>query len=149
MTIGEFSCLPPFMDEITHGWNNLSLLNREGDDMKLKKRCPIEEFSLVARFLTSRALSIDAVARTFTPIWKTRNGFQIRNLGDHKLLFVFDNESDAKRVLQNEPWSFDKHLIVFQRFNKDKVLEDYSLNEAALWVQVHNISLAYMDRETA
>ena len=68
MKIGEFSCLPPFMDEITHGWNNLSLLDREGDDMKLKKRRPIEEFSLVARFLTSRALSIDAVARTSTPI---------------------------------------------------------------------------------
>ncbi|XP_050273150.1 uncharacterized protein LOC126716163 [Quercus robur] len=99
--------------------------------------------------VTSRALSIDAVARTFTPIWKTRNGFQIRNLGDHKFLFVFDNESDAERVLQNEPWSFDKHLIVFQRFNKDKVLDDYNLNKAALWVQVHNIPLAYMDRETA
>ena len=75
MKIAEFSCLPPFMDEIRQGWNNLSLLDREGDDMKLKKKCPIEEFSLVARFLTSRALSIDAVARTFTPIWKTRNGF--------------------------------------------------------------------------
>ncbi|XP_065636818.1 UPF0481 protein At3g47200-like [Quercus suber] len=137
------------MDEITHEWNNLSLLEREGDDMQLKKKCPIEEFSLVARFLTSRALSIDAVARTFTSIWKTRNGFQIRNLGDHKLLFIFDNGSDAERVLQNEPWSFDKHLIVFQRYNKDTTLENYSLNEAALWVQVHNIPLGYMDKETA
>lgn len=91
---------------------------------------------------------MDAVARTFTPIWRTRNGFQIRNLGDHKLLFVFDNKPDADRVLQNEPWSFDKHLIVFQRYNKDMILEDYKLNEASLWVQVHNISMGYMDRET-
>ena len=99
MRLSEFSCLPSLMDEITQGWNDLSLLDRESDDMKLKKKCPIEEFSLVARFLTSRVLSIYAVARTFTPIWKTHNGFQIRNLGDHKLLFIFDNESEAERVL--------------------------------------------------
>ena len=70
-------------------------------------------------------------------------------MGDHKLLFIFDNESDAERVLQNEPWSFDKHLIVFQHSNKDTVLKNYSLTEAALWVQVHNIPLGFMDRETA
>ena len=93
-------------------------------------------------------LSIDAVARTFTPLWRTRNGFQIWNLGDHKLLFIFDNKLDVERVLQNGPWSFDKHLIVFQRYNKDTVLEDYSLNEATLWVQVHNILMGYMDKET-
>lgn len=136
------------MDDITQDWSNLSLIDREKDDMKLTKKRPLEEFSLVARFLTSRALSMDAVARTFTPIWRTRNGFQIRNLGDHKLLFVFDNKLDANRVLQNEPWSFDKHLIVFKRYNKDMVLEDYKLNEALLWVQVHNISMGHMDRET-
>ncbi|XP_075663236.1 uncharacterized protein LOC142632780 [Castanea sativa] len=91
---------------------------------------------------------MDAVARTFTPIWRTRNGFQIRNLGNHKLLFIIDNKLDAERVLQNEPWSFDKHLIVFQCYNKDTVLEDYNVNEASLWVQVHNIPIGYMDRET-
>ena len=62
MRISDFSCLPSSMDEITQGWNNLSLLDREGDDMKLKKKCLAKEFSLVAKFLTSRALSIDAVA---------------------------------------------------------------------------------------
>lgn len=87
------------MDEITQGWSNLSLLDKEGGDIKLQKECPTEEFSLAARFLTSRALSMEVVARTFTPIWRTCNGFQIRNLGDHKLLFIFDKKPDAERVL--------------------------------------------------
>ena len=124
-------------------------MDREEDNMKLIKKGPKEEFSLVARFLTSRAQNINAVARTFTPLWRTQNGFQIQNLGDHKLLFIFDNKPNVERVLQNEPWSFDKHLIVLQCYNKDTVLEDYALNEAMFWVQVHNISLGYMDRETA
>ena len=102
MILSDFSHHPTIMDEITQGWSSLSLLDREGDNMKLKKKCPTEEFSLVARFLTSRELSMDAVARTFTLLWRTHNGFQIRKLGDHKFLFIFDNKPDAERVLQNE-----------------------------------------------
>ena len=100
------------------------IFDREEDDMKLTKKWQPEEYALVARFLTTRALSMDAMARTFTPIWRTRNGFKIRNLGDHKLLFIFDNKSEMEKVLQNEPWSYDKHLIVFQRYNRDTVLDD-------------------------
>ena len=124
-------------------------MDREDDNMPLTKKGPKEEFSLVARFLTSRALNINAVARTFSPLWRSQNGFQIRNLGDHKLLFIFDNKPDVERILQNEPWSFDKHLVVFQRYNKNTVSEDYALNEATFWVQVHNIPLGYMDTDTA
>ena len=56
------------MDDITQGWNNLSLTDREEDDVKLRRKGHSEEFALVARFLTSKALSMDAVARTCNPI---------------------------------------------------------------------------------
>jgi len=72
----------------------------------------------VAKFFTPRALNVDTVARTFNPIWRAKNGFQIQNLGDHRLLFIFDNKGDVNRVLRNEPWSFDKHAIVLQFYNQ-------------------------------
>lgn len=74
----------------------------------------------------------DIMAKTFKPIWRARNGFKIRNLGDHKLLFIFNNKPDAKRVLNNESWSFDKHLVVLQRYGTDILLQDFSLNETTL-----------------
>ena len=43
------------MKHITEAWNDLPLLDREGDDMKLlekKKKIQVQEFSLVAKFLT-------------------------------------------------------------------------------------------------
>ena len=46
------------MKDITDAWNDLPLLDREGDDMKLlekkkkKKKNQVQEFSLVAKFLT-------------------------------------------------------------------------------------------------
>ena len=56
------------MDDITQGWNNLSLIDREEDDVKLRRKGHSEKFALVARFLTSKALSMDVVAKTFNPI---------------------------------------------------------------------------------
>ena len=91
------------MDEITEAWDVLSLSDREGNDLKLQRKKPREEFSIVAKFLTKRTLNIDAVARTFKPIWRSRNGFSIKNLGEHKLLFIFDNKTDVDQILQQEP----------------------------------------------
>ena len=62
---------------------------------------------------------MDVVARTFKQIWRSTNGFKIRHQGDHKVLFVFDNLSDVDKILHNQPWSFDKHLVVLQRYVHD------------------------------
>ena len=40
-------------------------------------------------------------------------------LGNHKILFVFDNKPNADRVFLSEPWSFDKYLVVMQRYKKN------------------------------
>ena len=40
------------------------------------------------------------------------NGFKVRNVGDHILLFVFDNKKEAEKIFASDSWSFDKHLVV-------------------------------------
>ena len=61
------------------------------------------EFSIASKFLTNGALNIDAIAKTFIPLWHSKNGFRVRHLGDHRVLFVFDNKMEVDRVLQSEP----------------------------------------------
>ena len=85
------------MEDITNGWNKLSLFDRERGEFKFQAQHKSQEFSIVAKFFTSRALNVEAVARTFNPTWRSKNGFQIQNLGDHQLLFIFENKSDVER----------------------------------------------------
>lgn len=62
------------------------------------------------------------------------------------VLFTFGNKLEVDRILSSEPWSFDKHLMTVQRFNKDIVLSDSDFHFATFWVQVHNILARYRNR---
>lgn len=84
---------------------------------------------LAAKFLTPRFLIMDVVARTFKQLWRSTNGFKIKRLGDHKVLFVFDNLLDVDRIIQNQPWSFDKHFVVIQRYDSDTPTSNFSLTK--------------------
>lgn len=75
------------MDDLMKHWNCLSLSKRESDDICLQKdRCSTEHL-IAAFFLTRRALNMEAVARTFKPLWRVDNGFTVSNEGAHKVLF--------------------------------------------------------------
>ena len=137
------------MKDLTKQWNCLSLSEREGEELCIKKDHQSKERIIAAFFLTQRALNMEAIARTFKLLWRSENGFKIQREGDHKVLFVFDNKEDVDRILSTEPWSFDKSLVVTQRFDKNSSIEELNFNKASFWVQVHNIPIRYRNRSIA
>lgn len=79
----------------------MSLNDREGGRACLSKELGSNEFIIAAKFQTKRALNINAIVRTFSPLWRCCNGFKVGIAGDHMLLFVFDNEEE---VGKNPAW---------------------------------------------
>ena len=137
------------MEDLSKQWTKFSLLDREGDKITLGKNRGSNEHIIAAKFLTRRALNVDAIGRTFKPLWRAINGFTIKNMGNHILLFVFGNLEDVHRVLLSEPWTFDKHLVVVQKYEKNTPLQDVSFNKTSMWVQVFDIPVRYMTKEVA
>ena len=105
-------------------------------------------FKLAARFFTKRVVNAEAVARTFKPLWKPIGEFKIRDIGGNILLFEFDDVLDLERVLEFEPWSCDKSLVVFQRAVDAESAPLLDFATATFWVQLHNIPEKSLNQET-
>ena len=112
------------MDSLTKEWNWLSLSDQEGDTFDFENQNLKPRSMLAAKFFTERALSIEVVARNLRPLWKTKHEFRIKDLGNHLILFTFEDELDAEKILLGAPWSFDKYLIALCRYETDQSLKD-------------------------
>ena len=60
--------------------------------------------------------------------------------------YTFESKLDVDKVLSSEPWSFDKHLMVVQRYEKDIVLSEMDFKSATFWVQIHNILTKFKNK---
>ena len=69
------------MEDLSKQWTKFSLLDREGDKITLGKNRESIEHIIAAKFLTRRALNVDAVGRTFKPLRRVINGFTIKKHG--------------------------------------------------------------------
>ena len=137
------------MDELTKQWKGLSLSQWEGPKFRMRSDLATTEYIIVAKFLTKRTLNMDAIAATFQPLWRSKNGFRLKNLGNHIVLFIFDSKADVDNILANEPWSYDKNLMVLQQYEADSKVENLSFNLTHFWVQVHGIPVRFMNKRVA
>uniref|UniRef100_A0A2N9HDU2 Reverse transcriptase domain-containing protein n=1 Tax=Fagus sylvatica TaxID=28930 RepID=A0A2N9HDU2_FAGSY len=98
------------MEDLNGLWQRLSLSETEEDRFILEPTKQSATHILAAKFFTRRVINVEAVTRTFRPLWRSENGFSARDMGDNIMIFEFEDEADLKRVLMAEPWSYDKIL---------------------------------------
>ena len=53
------------------------------------------------------------------------------------------------RVLDGEPWTFDKHMMLLQVFDGTEEVRDMKFELANFWVQVHDLPLRFRNRKVA
>ena len=127
------------IEELSTRWKKLTLSKSEENWVALKSNSKKREFVLAGKYFTRRTLNIEAVAKTFRPLWRTKGGFNVTIGGENILLFAFELEVDVERVIQGEPWAFNRHLVVFERFDGYTSIQLLGFKKTALWVQIHNL----------
>ena len=134
--ISSLSTLSIPLEEILYDWKKLSLTDEEDVNLSLSrsKNLRSKEYVLATKFLTKRALNVEAIGRTFKPLWRAKKDFKVREVGDHVLLFVFELEADAEWVLANEPWTFDKHAVPLQSFDSSTPSRYLRFTKLKSWV---------------
>ena len=56
---------------------------------------------------------------------------------------------EVDKILRGQPWSFDKHLIVMQRYSGDVPVQEINFVKTPFWVQVHNILVSFLTCKVA
>ena len=112
------------MEGLTRSWQKLSLANKEGVNVDLSENRKVHGSALAAKFFTRRSLNIDAVVRTFRPLWRTKGSFQ------------------ASDVKQN-------YMVVFQRYDGATPVQEISFDRVSFWVQIHHLPFSLLTEEVA
>ena len=71
-----------------------------------------------------KAINIEAIGRTLKLLCRTKKGLEVRDMGNHRVLFIFSHESNLDWVLKGESWTFDKHLVALKRVEKTMNIQD-------------------------
>lgn len=135
------------MANIEDFWARFSITEGEEQGADVSKQGELCLYRLAAKFFTKRVVNTEAVARTFKPLWQPSGELKIRDIGGNLLLFEFEDSMDLERVLEFEPWSYDKSLVVFQCAIDVEFapLLDFALIN--FWVQLHNIPTTRLTQE--
>ena len=82
---------------------------------------------------------MEVIARTFKLLWHTKKGFKVCDMGNHRVLFLFLEESDIDRVVAGEQGTFDKYLVALKRIQSQTEMEGLEFDSAHFWIQVHDL----------
>ena len=129
------------MESLSEKWEKFSLSEHKGNKFHMEEGEPVQDYFLAARFFTSRVLNMEAIANTFKLLWRTRKGFKVGDVGNHRVLFKFRDTLDIDRVLRGEPWSFDKFLVALKRVSRNTDVKNLIFDRTQFWLQVHNLPI--------
>nr|POE69162.1 uncharacterized protein CFP56_74507 [Quercus suber] len=100
------------------------------------------------KILTKRIIFLEVLRKNMKMLWKPNRGLQISEIEDDMFLVEFGDGRDKKRVMEMSPWSFEKQLILLQEFEGELVPKEIVLKWSPFWVQIYNLPLKSMTRET-
>ena len=84
---------------------------------------------------------MEAMKMVFVKLWRIKAGISIREVGERLFIFQFEDEVEKDCILQKQPWSFNKSLLVLKEITCDLRLEEVNMDWCPFTVQVHGLPL--------
>lgn len=97
------------------------------------------ELGLVGETWTKRSININAFMTTIKKVWQPIHGLDISSLGENKYVFQFHHWRDKLRVVEGQPWHFDRHAILLRDISDATKPSNMVLHELPMWVRVYNL----------
>mgnify|MGYP000955685092 CR=1 FL=1 len=127
------------MDAITNKCANLKILERERSEVDLALPGVNQGLVLAGKFCTKRRVNLEAIGRALRSVWRTKREFDVSDMGENRVLFLFQEKEDLYKVLLQGPWSFDKYILLLHKLEVGESVSSLTFHEAVFWVQIHGL----------
>uniref|UniRef100_A0A803QH09 DUF4283 domain-containing protein n=1 Tax=Cannabis sativa TaxID=3483 RepID=A0A803QH09_CANSA len=136
--------LPPpstFTDEgsLIHNFDHISLNSNESRNT----------LCLVFKILSNKSLKPAWIEKAMHEAWTLRFRIEISDYLPGLFLVSFQCEGDRRRVLQDQPWRFDKSLFIFTNPEGIHTLLPDHLRFVPFWIQANNIPFGWKSLQLA
>jgi 14-3-3 protein epsilon len=99
---------------------------------------------LIGRFLCERTIHFNSMKVRMADLWKPVKGVTIKETKAGTFLFHFAHPLDMEAVINGGPWTFDNNMLLLERVQLGRQIEQIPLFHTTLWVQVHNLPMGLM-----
>ncbi|XP_019182742.1 PREDICTED: uncharacterized protein LOC109177752 [Ipomoea nil] len=97
----------------------------------------------IGHFLTSKVIKLEYMRQVMASVWQPVWGMQTTKFQPGRFMFVFYDETDMRRVLDEGPWLFDNNTLVCRQVGARVRPTEVELNSVDMWVQLYDLPLGY------
>lgn len=103
-------------------------------------------YGVLEKLLSKKAVKMEVFKEIFLMLWKPKHMVEFTRIKSDQFLFNFEDKGDRDRVLANEPWHFEKALLVLKLIDdcESSGVDDFSFVD--IWVQLHSLPFFAMTR---
>uniref|UniRef100_A0A803PSF4 Reverse transcriptase domain-containing protein n=1 Tax=Cannabis sativa TaxID=3483 RepID=A0A803PSF4_CANSA len=109
------------------------------DHISLSFSSDPNSFCLIFKLLSPRTAKPAWIEKAMSEAWTLRFPAQITEYHSGLFLATFQCDGDRRRVLEEQPWHFDKFLIVFTHPDVSPTPTPESIRYTPFWIQAHHI----------
>lgn len=99
------------------------------------------ERCLLGKLWTARPYNKYGLIETMKKIWCPTKGMICSELGDNLISFQFNCKRDMARVLNMEPWQFNKHILVLSTISGDIQPSLQKFDTSPIWIRLYDIPM--------
>ncbi|XP_015576640.1 uncharacterized protein LOC107261492 [Ricinus communis] len=105
--------------------------------------------SSACKVLSNRLVNREGFKSVLLNMLRVIHGFEMEAAGNNIFVLHFKSSEERHKIMVDGLWSSDKCLIVFSIISETQHLGDVLFDKVNFWVQIHNVSVAYISIDVA
>ncbi|KAK2436130.1 Ta11 non-LTR retrotransposon [Trifolium repens] len=127
------------------GWKKVDLFKDEEEGFAIEDDEILEDDtfkrSLVGKLWTTNPFNARIFKQVIVQAWRLKNPVEVQELNKNLFLFKFSTKRDAEGVLKNDPWSFDRNLVLLERISAEEQPSNLEMFSGDFWARVYDLPL--------